>query len=87
MRYIKYNLEIGYAGCDDEGIISVPNDYDNNDIDNMVHDMAMEHASSWEGDERLCWDSDMSEDEYNEATEHFYDGVCGSWEWVTDEED
>ena len=85
MRKIKYVLEIGYAGCGDEGVMEVDDNMTDGEIDDMVNDMAMEHASSWEGDERLGWDEDMSEDENEQQTESFYEGVCGSWEF-TDEE-
>jgi hypothetical protein len=84
MRKIRYKLDIGYAGCGDEGTETVPDDMTDADIDAMVQDMAQEHAASWEGDNRLCWDEDMSEEDYQDATEHFYEGVCGSWSFVLD---
>ena len=85
MRTIKYNLEIGYCGCNDEGTTTVPDSMSNSDIDQMVYEMAMEHAQGWEGDERLAWDSDMTEEEYDQATEWFYENVCGSWEFVEED--
>lgn len=86
MRHIKYHLEIGYCGCDEEGVMPVEDSLTDDNIDEIVDSMAHEHAQAWEGDERLCWDSDMSDEEYIEATEHFYDNVSGSWHWATDEE-
>lgn len=86
MRKIRYQLEIGYCGCSEEDVTEVPDSLTNREIDDMVHDMAMEHASSWEGDERLGWSSDMTDQEYQEETERFYQNVCGSWEFISDQE-
>ncbi len=83
MPKIKYNLEIGYAGCGDEGETEVDDNMTNDEISVMVNDMAHEWASGWEGDYRLCWDEDMTEEENDQATEHFYEGVDGSWEFIT----
>ena len=81
-RKISYELDIGYAGCTEEGEIEVGDDLTDAQIDTMVDDMAREWATSWEGDERLCWDSEMSPEEYEEATEQFYENVSGSWSFV-----
>ena len=88
MRYIKYNLEIGYYGCNDEGVTTVDDGMTDADIDEMVNDMAQEHAASWEGDERLGFDNfdDVGEDEYQQQVDSFYENVCGSWEFITEEE-
>lgn len=87
MRYIKYNLEIGYCGCDDEGVTTIPDNYDDGDIDMMVNDMANEHAASWEGDERLgfSYDADYDSEEYQEEVDSFYANVSGSWDFITEE--
>lgn len=80
MRTIAFNLEIGFCGCNDEGTMTVPDDMTDTEIDEMVHEMAMEHAQSWEGDERLGFgDEDQDEEEF---TEQFYEGVSGSWHFV-----
>lgn len=76
MREIFYRLEIGYAGCQDEGATVVPDDMTNDQIDNMVHEMALEHAQSWEGDERLIEDWNADE------TDYFYQNVEGTWEFI-----
>ena len=86
MRHIVYTIDVGYCGCGDDGIATVTDDMSNADIDNMVNDMAHEHANQWEGDYRLAWDEDMSEEEYEEATDMFYENVCGSWSWATAED-
>jgi len=86
LKYIRYILDISYCGCGDEDVMSVNDNMTDAAIDDMVHDMAMEHATSWEGNERLCWDREMSEEEYEQATEHFYEGVSGSWDYITEEE-
>ncbi len=79
MRKIEYKLDIGYCGCGDEGETKTTDDMTDEQIDHMVNDMAHEWASQWEGDIRLCWDEDMTEEEYDEATQSFYEGVSGSW--------
>lgn len=88
MRYIHYTLEIGYCGCDDEGVIAVDDDMEHDAIDMMVNDMAQDHASGWEGDSRLGWDDewDVDSEEYEEYTSLFYENVSGSWHWATAEE-
>jgi hypothetical protein len=90
MRYIKYNLEIGYCGCNDEGVLPVPDGMPNNAIDDMVNSMAQEHASSWEGDERLGFTSPDDEDYTDELAEQevedFYANVDGDWEFITEDE-
>ena len=86
MRYIKYGIDIGYCGCGDEGVISVPDNYDDNNIDMMVNDMAHEYADSWEGDQRLGFDDDVSEEEYEQQVEDFRANVSGWWEWATDQD-
>lgn len=82
MRKISYKLEIGYPSCSDEGEAEVDDNMNNDEIDTMVHDMAQEYGASWEGDERLAWDEEMSEDEYEDATESFYENVEGSWKFI-----
>lgn len=76
MRYIKYYLDIGYAGCGDEGVTEV-GDMDDAEIDQMVNDMAHEWADSWEGDERLGFGNEDEDQE--EVTTNFREGVSGWW--------
>lgn len=85
MRTIEFQLDIGFCGCGDEGTMIVSDDMTNDDIDQMVHDMAMEWAQSWEGDERLGWGNEDEDQE--EVTDMFYQNVCGSWKFVEPEED
>lgn len=87
MRTIYYRLEVGYVGCHDEGELEVSDDMTDADIDAMVHEMALEWATTWEGDTRLAWDEDMTEEEHEEATESYYEGVEGSWVWTTEDDD
>lgn len=84
MRKIRVNLDIGFAGCGHEDIIEVPENMTPAEIDEMVHDMAMDWAQSWEGDERLGWGHEDEDQE--EVTEQFYEGVGGTWEDTDDEE-
>ena len=73
MRKIKVTCSIGFAGCNDEEIVEVDDSMTVKDIDEMVHEMAMEHANSWEGDERLGeWDE--------EFTEMFFENAHSWWE-------
>lgn len=84
MRYIKYYLDIGYAGCDDEGIIIDAHDMNDAEIDEMVNDMAHDWADSWEGDERLCFGNEDEDQE--EVTADFRAGVSGWWEEATQDD-
>lgn len=70
---IFYELDIGYAGCGDEGEIEVDDNMTDKQIDEYVHEMALDWAQSWDGDERLGdeWDE--------EGTAQFYENVSGSW--------
>ena len=86
MRKIAYCLSIGFAGCEEEGTIEVADDATDAEIDLMVDEMANEHASSWEGDERLGWHSDMTDEERDEETTSFYEGVDGTWQDAPPEE-
>jgi hypothetical protein len=92
LRKIYYELDIGYCGCDDKGIIEVGDDMSDADIDDMVHEMALEHAASWEGDERLGFsnpddfEGGYDSDEYQQEVDNFYDNVCGSWRDATPED-
>ena len=87
MRKIDYVLDIGYCGCQDEGTTTVPDDMTDHEIDIMVNDMAVEWAGSWEGDERLGFDPDGSEEEQAQEAEHFYEGVSGSWHWTAEDDE
>ena len=77
MRKIYYTLDIGYAGCGDEGLHEVDDDATDKEIDQLVDDLAMDWASTWEGDDRLGEDWD------EEGTEAYYQQVSGSWRWAT----
>ena len=81
-RKIAYNLEVGYSGCNDEGEMEVEDNMSDHEITDMVEEMAREHASRWEGDYRLCWHEEMTDEEYDEATEHYYANIYGAWEFV-----
>ncbi len=87
MRKIRYDLDIGYPGCNDEGVMEVEDNMTDAEIDDMVNDMAAEHGNSWEGDERLGWWSDMTEEEREEENEYFRENVCGSWQFTTEDDD
>ncbi len=87
MRKIRYDLDIGYPGCNDEGVMEVPDGMCPAEIDEMVNDMAAEYGNSWEGDERLGWSSDMTEEEHEQENESFREGVCGSWQWAREDDD
>lgn len=86
MRKIAYELDIGFAGCGDEGVIEVDDNATDREISEMVDDMANEWAQSWEGDSRLGWDDEMSKEEQEEMTQDFYGNVSGSWKDATDED-
>lgn len=86
MRKIYYEIDVGYCGCGHEDTTTVDDDMSDGEIDQMVNDLAMDWAQQWEGDERLCWDSEMSSEEYDAATDEFYSGVSGWWRWATDED-
>lgn len=85
MRWIRYSLEVGFAGCHYQGSMEIDDDMTNEQIDAMVHEMALDNAQSWEGDERLGWDPDQTEEEREQETEFFYENVYGTWEF--EEED
>lgn len=84
MKKIAYKIDIGYHGCGDSGTIEVPDDTTDDEINRIVEEMTMEHAASWEGDERLGWGSEMSEEEFEQETEFFYENVSSDWHWVED---
>lgn len=90
MRHIKYYINIGYCGCDEEGVTTVPDNYDDGDIDRMVSDMAYDYAESWEGDTRLGFtdynDDDWTEELAKEERDNFYANVGGHWEWATEKD-
>jgi hypothetical protein len=47
-------------------------------IDTMVYEMAIEHATNWEGDDRL-----MSAEDWDDGgADYFYENADGSWEFV-----
>ena len=78
MTKIKVTCSIGFPSCDYEEIVDVT-DMNEAEIQQMVHEMAMEHASSWEGDERLGeWDED--------SIEHFSENAYGTWEYTEEDE-
>ncbi|MAX04768.1 MAG: hypothetical protein CL883_05545 [Dehalococcoidia bacterium] len=78
MRKIKLVASIGFAGCDDEDIIEVDDDVSDEELQNMADEFSMEHAASWEGDERLGeWDED--------SIEMFFENAHGWWEEVEDD--
>ena len=78
--FIYYKLEVGFCGCEDEGVIEVEDGTSDRDLDELVHEMAMEWATNWEGDERLY-------DEWDEDTvETFYENVYGNWRPATEDE-
>lgn len=74
---ITYKLEIGFAGCNEEGEIELPDDMGDHEIDLHIGEMAMEYAQMWVGDTRL-----FSEEEWEEGEEQFFEGVYGYWEKV-----
>ncbi len=86
MRRIYYDLYYGYVGVGESGEQEVDDDMTDSQIDTMVHEMALEGAQSWEGDERLGWHSDMTDEEYEQETEYFYENVGGSWRWAEEDE-
>lgn len=82
MRKIKYKLEIGFCGCDDEGVMEVT-EAEFQRMDQIIEDMSLEWSSSWEGDTRLYeeeWDS------MSDGYEEYYANCSGSWEEISDEE-
>lgn len=86
MRTIAYTLEIGYPGCEEQGEMNIPDDFTDADIDNLIDSMAIEHANEWEGDSRLGWDCEMSQEKEEEYTEQFYEGVYGHWKEIFTED-
>lgn len=84
MKKIMYEINLGWAGVGEEDEMEVDDNATDSDIDAMVHEMALECASSWEGDQRL-----MSEEEWEDEdnVQHFYDNASGSWRWVDEPED
>lgn len=77
---ILYTLEIGFFGCGDSGYLEYPDDTPEDLIERDVNELALEWASSWQGDTRL-----YSEDEWDEMGEEafeFYEGAYGTWEVV-----
>ena len=83
MRKIEYSLEVGFAGCQDEGITEVQDDMTNAEIDIMIHFMALENAVSWEGDERLYDEEQWANLEF---VEQYYAEIYGTWEFVTEDD-
>ena len=79
MRKIRYSLEIGFAGCQDEGVMEVDDEISEQEIEDVLNEMALNWASGWEGDERL-----FSEEEWEEegASENFYENVYASFEFI-----
>lgn len=80
MRTIIYELDIGFCGCGEEGTMEVSDTMTDKEIDEMVHEMAIQHAQSWEGDERLGFGNEDEDQE--EVTDEFYQNVCGSWRFL-----
>jgi len=87
MRKIYYNLEIGYSGCGDEGILEIGDNETDEEIQEIVNDMASQWASQWDGDTRLGWYEDMTEEEEEEENETFWQSVSGSWRWATPDDE
>ena len=80
MRKIRLVAEIGFAGCGDEQFIEVDETVTDKELTRMANEFAMEHASSWEGDDRLGFDIENEDD-----VEAFWEGVEGWWEEVEDD--
>lgn len=80
MRKIFYELDIGFCGCGETGVTEVHDHVTDREIDDMVHGMALEHASSWEGDESLGFEAEYGTPESEEEIDNFYANVSGSWE-------
>ena len=86
-RKIYYDLDIGYAGCGDEGIATVDDDMTDSEIDEMVDNMAHDWATSWEGDQRLGFGDPDEDEDYDQQVDDFYASVSGSWRWATEEDE
>jgi hypothetical protein len=85
MRKIKYTLDIGYCGCQEEDTMVIPDDMTDNEIDTMLDEMVHQYADSWEGDSRLGFDPDASEEEQEDHAHSFREGLSGYWEEVADD--
>ncbi len=78
-RKIEYTLETGYSGCSDHGEMEVDDNATDEEINQMIWEMAQEHGVSWEGDERLM-DEDEWQSEY--GLHSFYEGCEGYWKFI-----
>jgi hypothetical protein len=81
MRHIYYEIDIGYAACGTEGVMTVEDSATDESIDQSVHEAAMDYASSWEGDERLGWGHE--DEDQNEVTDSFYENIGSHWRDAT----
>ena len=74
MAKIYYEIDVGYCGCGNEGVIEVGEATDE-ERNAIVQELANSWAEQWIGDERL-----MSAEEWEESEEYFWEGVGGFWE-------
>lgn len=80
MRYVRYSLEVGFCGCNEEGVMAF-DDKDFVHVQETLDAMAQDHATSWEGDTRL-----YDEEEWAEMADDFYSNVYATWDEISEEE-
>lgn len=93
MRYFKFMAENGYAGCDGEEYVAIPDGVATNEfLDIYADEFAREYEDMYEyivTDSLNEEDYDSEEDyeaDYEAELDAYWDNVLGSYEEVTEEE-
>lgn len=84
MKYVKFYLSNGYAGCDNEQY----EQYDD-DVDERVIDYDLTERATENGEQYLWCATGWEEDWESEEDEEFYWQDClenSSWEYISKEE-
>ncbi len=84
MRYIKYILDVGYAGCNEEDVMALPDDISDVAIEANLYEALQDYAQSMEHvAEGYDWEEGW---ENEEDKEYYYENCNYSWEEITEEE-
>ena len=85
MKYVKFFISNGYAGCDYEEVECFDDDITDEEIDNICGDMAYANAEEYEYQARGGWDEEW-EDEDDKALYYEDAYAYSSWSYITEEE-
>ena len=91
MRYYRFISDTPYCGTESYDYFSFENDPTNAELDELAQDLCHANANSyeylvhgWNADP--VGDGEMTEEEYEESIEQYYEDCSCTWEEITKEE-